>query len=385
MGLQSIVKILSILNAGFLFLIAINALVNFFTWPRLRIRDGKQTHRPFLSVLIPARNEAANLPSTLASWMEQSYDRMEILVLDDHSEDETAAIVHQFGQRDGRIRLLSSAPLPTGWTGKNWACHQLAQASRGEFLLFTDADVRWEKGAIEAVLASQAALDADLLAIWPTQETISWGERLIIPLIPLAVTFYLPIPAAHHIPHPALAAAIGQAMLFRREAYEKIGGHAAIAANPLDDITLARRIKAAGLRLRLVEADRLIICRMYRSWNEVRKGIARSLLATAQGHNILLLASTLLQVFLFTFPWLGLASQGIWHDPVVLAASLLSLILVGIARCLSARLHHQAWQDCWLMPLSILLLVWIALQAIFWHARLSGLEWKERIVPLSIK
>lgn len=347
-------------------------ILNALTWPRLLVT--KPGDPPFVSVLIPARNEARNLPDTLQAWSACRLDRLEILVLDDHSTDQTAAIVAQYAARDARIRLLQGMPLPTGWAGKNWACAQLAEAARGDCLLFTDADVHWQPAALPAALVFLARSQADLLAIWPTQQTISMAERLVVPLIPLTVMFYLPILAAHHLPHSSMAAAIGQALLFRREAYLRCGGHAAIASNPLDDITLARRIKSAGLRLRLVEANRLIFCRMYTNWAEVRDGTAKSLLGSSGNRLWPILLAVLLQCWLFVFPWLLLIKS------TERIPALVSILLGTGMRLLGARIHHQRWQEALIMPVSILALAASALQAARWKIRHGGAVWKGRVV-----
>jgi chlorobactene glucosyltransferase len=159
--------------------------------------------------------------------------------------------------------VLQGTPLPPGWTGKNWACAQLAAAATAELLLFTDADVRWQPGAVHSVAATLQTLDADLLTVWPTQITHSWGERLTVPLMAMAVLGYLPVRLAHDFFHPLAAAANGQCMAFRRPAYTAIGGHAAVQAAIVEDIQLAEHIKAAGFKLRMADGAGLVACRMY--------------------------------------------------------------------------------------------------------------------------
>ncbi|MCB0132945.1 MAG: glycosyltransferase, partial [Caldilineaceae bacterium] len=183
------------------------ALVNAASMPRLgrTVSGGRRAHprdplAPTVSILIPARNEARVIGRTLANLRAQSHPIREILVLDDQSEDGTASVVRaqaQSGTRLGHspaLRLLAGTPLPAGWGGKNWACHQLADAAVGDVLIFTDADVTWRPGALEAALSLLESSQADLLTVWPTQETVTWAERLIVPLMALAVVGYLPLP-----------------------------------------------------------------------------------------------------------------------------------------------------------------------------------------------
>lgn len=357
-------------------LVCLVTIINALTWPRMRPVELKQA--PAVSVLIPARNEAHNLPHTLQAWSLCPQKNLEIIVLDDHSQDATAAIVEDAARRDGRIRLLRGEALPQGWAGKNWACFQLAQAASADILLFTDADVIWQAGALSSALAYLQESQADLLALWPEQITLSLSERLLVPLIPLLVTFFLPVPAAHVLPFASMSAAIGQALLFRRAAYHQIGGHAALRANPLDDITLARNIKSAGLRLRLLEAGRLVACRMYGSWPEVRDGLARSLLGASGNKLVPLFLLVGLLVWLFVFPYLWLLWQ-VFVGGVVALPALAVLLALGV-RLLGAVFHHQRWQEAVLMPLSIFLLIGISFRAVEWKFRFGGAFWKGRRV-----
>ncbi|MCA9982582.1 MAG: glycosyltransferase, partial [Anaerolineales bacterium] len=162
---------------------------------------------PCVSILIPARNEAAVIGESVQLLSAQGYSQREIIVLDDNSEDGTGSIAQQAA---GDVRVLTGSPLPAGWMGKNWACHQLAQHAQGDILLFTDADVRWQPGALAAVVDLFERTEADLLTVWPTQITVSWGERLTVPLIAMTVLAYLPVQLAHDFYHPLAAAANGQ-------------------------------------------------------------------------------------------------------------------------------------------------------------------------------
>ncbi|MFN3334401.1 MAG: glycosyltransferase family 2 protein, partial [Caldilinea sp.] len=159
-------------TAALAILLAI-ATTNYRRFPRLYAVEtpgnAKTNAAPSLvSVLIPARNEAAIIGATLRDLLAQDVPNLEVLVLDDRSEDGTAEIVCETARRFPQVRLLCGKELPPGWTGKNWACAQLAEAAQGDILLFTDADVRWRPGALHSVLAAMDKLDADLLTVWPT-------------------------------------------------------------------------------------------------------------------------------------------------------------------------------------------------------------------------
>ncbi len=352
--------------------------LNWATFPRLRqtTRHSPFTTRP--SFLLPARNEAAVIGDTVAALLAQP-DAHEVIVLDDHSSDGTAEIARQAANGDPRLRVLRGADLPLGWLGKNWACHQLAAVATGDLLIFTDADVRWQAGALRAFLCEMERTGADLLTVWPTQETITAGERLVVPLMALVVHSYLPVLGVHHVPHPLFAAANGQCMGFRRAAYFAVGGHDSIRNNVLEDVTLARRVKAAGLCLRMIEGNNMVTCRMYRSWAEVRNGYAKNILK-GYGNAWGLLAATLFHWTLFWGPWL-LWMAGLWMRMPGWPWWPLGLGLWGIGlRAATAHRSQQRIIDAVAMPLSVGLMTLIAAQALWWQWRYGGPLWKGRVV-----
>ncbi len=187
------------------------AILNAITFPRLRAGRAP-AQGPLVSILIPARNEAAQIAETVRRLLAQDYSHFELLVLDDQSSDATAHQALQAAAGDPRFRLLSGRPLPPGWVGKNWACCQLSEAARGEIFIFTDADVRWQPGALSAILDSLQRARADLLAVWPVQIAQTWSERLVTPLLTFTVLAYLPDLAVRYIPWTVFAAANGQCL-----------------------------------------------------------------------------------------------------------------------------------------------------------------------------
>lgn len=335
---------------------------------------------PTVSVLIPARNEAPIIGATLEALLAQQYPHLEILVLDDHSDDSTAEVVAAVARRHPQVRLLCGAELPPGWTGKNWACSQLGAAARGDLLVFTDADVHWQPGALCSLVAAFDELDADLLTIWPTQITQSWGERLTVPLMALAVLAYLPVRLAHDFHHPLAAAANGQCMAFRRPAYVASGGHAAVRSAIVEDVQLARRIKSAGLRLRMADGAGLVQCRMYAGGRAAIDGFTKNILA-GHGNRLSLLAlSTLFHWSLFLLPWVWLALGQGWSLPGWPGWPLL-LVGVGVAvRGLTAYVTRQRVVDAVLLPVSVVIFTFIAVRAVWWRVHVGGVHWKGRVI-----
>ena len=257
---------------------------------------------PLVSILVPARNEALNIEACVSSLLVQDYPHCEVIVLDDHTEDGTSDIVRRLGlreERDSRIicdrRVIAGEPLPAGWTGKGWACHQLSLAARGEYLFFTDADTAHAPGTVSATVAAARAYRADLVSAWPRLITISWGEQLVIPMILVLGMVIYPhwlVVALQRYPHLAarlpaflrrsLGAANGQFMFFTRAGYDRIGGHAALHDHLVEDVALGRAVAAQvgeGMRLLNCDSLRFSTCRMYRSFGETWEGFTKNMRA----------------------------------------------------------------------------------------------------------
>ena len=352
-----------------LLIIGITVFSNLIFFPRLRVVQPEA--QPLMSVLIPARNEATVIASMVEQVLAQTYTNIELLVLDDDSSDGTGTLAEQAAGGDERFRLLHGEALPNGWLGKNWACHQLAQFARGDLLLFLDADVQLQPEALGSLVGMLTREKASLLTVWPMQITSSWGERLVVPLMSFAILGYLPVLPVHYTPWSAFAAANGQCLLFTRQTYQEIGGHAAVWENVVEDVALARRVKRVGLRIRMADGNRLVSCRMYPGgWSEVRDGFAKNILAGHGNSALFLLVSTAFHGLIFILPWVWWIFGGDW---LVLLLGLIGVLL----RALTAVFTHQRIRDALFMPLSVLLMTGIAFRSILWHHR-GDAVWKGR-------
>ncbi|MBV9732885.1 MAG: glycosyltransferase, partial [Verrucomicrobia bacterium] len=221
----------------------IQFVLNLLLLPRLRPELAPETP-PRVSVLLPARNEELRIRSCLESLLKQNYFSLEIIVLDDESVDATADIARALGfttNAESNCRLIRGATLPPGWTGKSWACHQLAEVARGDYLLFTDADTLHQPEAVSSAVAAAQRFRCDLLTLWPSQTTVTFAEKLVIPLMFVVGGSYLPLWLlvwAQHSPWLArllgrkflslCGTATGQFLLFRRQSYFEMGGHRAV-------------------------------------------------------------------------------------------------------------------------------------------------------------
>jgi hypothetical protein len=299
--------------------------VNLAMFPALRPARGRPAPRPATSVLVPARDEADRLPAALRGICRQ--DAAEILVLDDESADGTAAVAGRAAAADPRVRLLRGAPVPAGWTGKNWACHQLAGAARGELLVFCDADVSLRPGALDSLWSGMCAQQADVFSVFPRQRTVTVGERLLVPLIDEVLLAFLPHRLLR-LPVPAAATACGQLLAFRRDAYLALGGHAAVAGELVEDLALARRARRAGMRLGLALGGDLVSARMYRGYLESVRGFGKSLRAAHGGSDLALACAVGWHLLAYTLPFPLARRRGAWR--AIAAAGLAERLLVNL-------------------------------------------------------
>ncbi|MFT7585273.1 MAG: chlorobactene glucosyltransferase [Cellvibrionaceae bacterium] len=361
--------------AFFLIIFLITAVSNMAVMVRLRPKIDK-ADLSRLSILIPARNEAAVIGRTVRQLLDQSDQPFELILLDDGSNDGTADIAHKAAAGDPRFKTITGEPLPTGWLGKNWACKQLSEhaAPSSQISLFTDADVTWEPGALNALMQEFHRSEATMLSVWPTQTTVTPAEKLVVPLMKFSILSYLPLLGVHYLPITALAAANGQCLLFKRHVYEHIGGHATVADQIIEDVALARAIKMFGFNLRLVDGGRLIGCRMYTSWGDVLAGFGKNILAGHGNSVLFLLFSTLFHWMMFVLPFVWLLISG-----SLLAAGLVALVLLlrfSIDLFVGVR-PGLALVQAILMPVSVGLMTLVAVKGVRWHFG-DGPKWKGR-------
>lgn len=320
--------------------------------------------RTSISICIPARNEEKCIGPALTSLLASDHDTYEVLVLDDHSEDNTAAIVSNWMSQTDKVSLISSPPLPPGWNGKQHACWQLAQAAKHDFLLFLDADVRVTPDALTRILAEQSIRDVSLLSGFPRQETGTFSEKLLIPMMHYVLLCYLPMDRMRATTDPGFAAGCGQLFLAKKTDYFACGGHSAIQGSRHDGIQLPRAFRRAGFSTDLFDATDLATCRMYETFMQVQRGLLKN--ATEGIANprlivpftVLLLGGTILPLILLAVGW----SQG-WS----LASIGFLLMLSGLAwlpRLIAANRFQQPLLGAVSHPVAIawfVTLQWIAL------------------------
>ena len=293
-----------------------------------------------VSIVIPARNEEAVIEACVAGALAQDHPSVEVVVLDDGSTDETAARLAAFP--DVRVIEGSQEPLPEGWLGKPWACHRAAQHALGDWLLFVDADVRLAPEAVSRALAYAQEHELDLLSGLGQLENGSLGERILMPAVTGAILASNPLPEVNDPERPKKAFASGQFLLFRREAYEAIGGHRAVKDNVVDDVGLATAIKREGLLLHVVHMRALYRCRMYTSGSEAWAGWRKNLFRGIHSSWAILLLAGLFQLgFLYAPLGVLLAVAFGWLTPWVAVPAGLAVVSVHALRAYLDRVFGE--------------------------------------------
>jgi hypothetical protein len=339
-----------------------------------------------VAVLIPARDEAHRVGATVtAALAQRDVPHLQVVVLDDASTDGTSTAAAQAGDGSDRFRIIrGDGDPPTGWLGKPYACQRLADAVSAPILVFLDADVVLQPDAVAASVATLRADGAAFGSVWPRQLADGVLPRLIQPLQQWSWATTLPLRAAAASPRPSLAAANGQFLVIAGQAYEDIGGHAAVADCVLEDIELARAMKRAGHRTGLWDGSRLAECRMYDTPAELLAGYRKSLWAAfgPRGARLPVRAAAA------GAAWVVLGAAAI--VPAVAAVvgpdrgtRLIGLLgyLAGVGnRALVAhRTGSPAWPDSAAHPASVAALILLSADSLIAHAT-GRTSWKGRVV-----
>ncbi len=339
--------------------------------------------RPGVSLLIPARNEENAITASLEAALQSTGVELEVIVLDDQSTDRTAERVRDAAREDPRVRLETAPPLPEGWCGKQHACFSAAQLARYDLLAWIDADVLLSPEALSRMVGFLRQSDAPLVTGFPHQQTLTWMERLVVPLIPFVLVGYLPIGRMRGGADPRFGAGCGQLVMARRDAYEQVGGHGndLVRASLHDGVTLPRAFRKAGRMTDLFDASDIARCRMYRSAEQVWRGFAKNAtegMATPVGvwvWSVLLAGGHVLPWVLLAAAWGFGAGAWTW--------TLIWLACAAAAYCsvVCGVWFRQDGPSVALRPLGVLVLL-----AIQWYAygrkvlgRPSG--WRGRAYP----
>ncbi|HZK97652.1 MAG TPA: glycosyltransferase family 2 protein [Prolixibacteraceae bacterium] len=335
-----------------------------------RLNKSPLQGNPLISVLIPARNEAENIDVLLTDLINQHYQNIEIVVFDDQSDDQTVEIVSALAETDSRIKLFRSNGLPNGWLGKNFGCHSLSLHAKGEYLLFLDADVRMGEDIILSVVSYSETYRLGLLSIFPEQIVITPGEKMTVPIMNYILLSLLPLPLVQWTSFRSLAAANGQFMLFNTSVYNRFMPHEHVKNCKVEDIEIARYLKAERIPIACLTGNKSIRCRMYNSFGDAVRGFSKNIISFFGN-------SFVLAVIFWFITTLGFIPVLISFSVNFLVVYIVMLLLI---RLFVALTSHQRILDSFLYFIPQQLVMGVVMFSSFLNKYFFHYQWKGRSI-----
>jgi chlorobactene glucosyltransferase len=373
--------------ASALAILLINFIINIILFKNInsfKLTEHILKSPPLISVLIPARNEEKNIKRILVSMAKQDYPNLEILVLDDNSTDATSQIVNEFSLKDSRIRLIKGAPLPKGWKGKCFACHQLSKIARGEYFVFTDADTLHFPNSISGSFAALLRNKLDTISVYPRQIAVTFHERMTISFIHFAILSFMPLILVSMTKNPFFSTGIGQFFLFKRQVYEKIGGFEAVKEEILEDIHISKQVKRFGFKIMVFDGSSSIFCRMFTNLPEVIKGFSRFIYAAFGGFIMEFIAISFISLlFLFPFVLLPVEIFIFKLSGLVLTLNIIQIFLILIIKIILAIRFKSRILDVLFTPVSVAYIAIIGANSYIQSRFGKGVFWKGRTYGVS--
>jgi len=344
------------------------SIINLFTAPFLKKNVVKDSSE-LVSVLIPARNEERCIEKCIRNVMMQTYSNLEIVIYDDSSTDGTNSIVTKTSKEDKRVKIINGESLPDGWRGKNFACWNLSKHAEGNYFLFIDADVTMEKDAVGSALFEIQNKNADILSVFPKQIILSFGEKAVVPFLNWLLISFIPVNFISSPKYKSLAGANGQFILWKKETYEKSGGHSAVKNEIVEDIEIAKYLKKNGYNTFLLLSNDLVFCRMYNSFKEAVSGFSKNIYPASASSPLLFIFNILFIVLSNLLP-LILMFYNEYYIGLVLII-ILQRVIVSIVS------SQNIFMNILLYPLQMLMLLYISIRSVV-HSRSGRSVWKGR-------
>ncbi len=339
---------------------------------------------PQVSVIVPARNEARNIRACVERLLGQTYPNFEVIVVDDRSEDGTAEILASLGETDPHLKILQGQEKPPGWAGKPHALWQAVPEAGGAWLCFVDADTFAEPELLASTMQAARTSGAEMFSILTGQDLLTFWERTVNPLVFTAISA-THAPRRVNDPDRPDAIANGQFILISKQAYEGAGGHRGVWDSLVEDLDLAKNVKAAGFRLLIADGRKLARTRMYTNFQEVWEGWSKNIYLGMRGRWFWLLSGgiglMLGAVVLPLWPAAGslwLLGGGGWPAALVLLESLVFWGYLLFQRARAAAAFDVPTRYALTTPLGMLVLA-----AMIWNSTIkvfsgSGVTWKGR-------
>lgn len=343
----------------------LRTLLNLFLIPRLR--EDAATRGPLVSVIIPARNEEKSIEGTVRAFLVQTYEPLEIIVVNDRSTDGTGSILRSIPG----IRVVEGVEPPPGWLGKPWALHQGEQLARGELLLFVDADIVYEPPAVAGAVAELHAAGTSMVTLLPRLVMETFWERLAMPYLAVIVYSILPTWLSNRTRIPILGIGGGTGNLIRRDHYDAVGGHQSLREAVVDDVGMARLLRRNHYRTTVVSANALTSVRMYEGGRAIVEGFTKNIFTVFQRSYLLTVSIGILAVVFHVLPyWWALRGE---------LMSVVSVALITATRLvLFSALQYPMHYAIWAHPFMILFWTWVSFRSMWITGVRRQLAWRGR-------
>jgi chlorobactene glucosyltransferase len=350
-------------------------------FPALPENSASTPSSPIVSIILPVRNQANTVSECVTSLVGLDYPQKEIIIVDGNSTDGTQGILKTF---DGKIKLVEEEPLPQGWVGKNWACHLGYKQARGDLLMFTDGDSIHSPDSLAKSVNYLEVTKADLVTLAPAAILRTFWEKLLQPPIFWLIMMFVGGKWVNDDSKPRWALGNGQYMLFRRQAYNKVGGHYAVRDRISEDYSLGRLIKANGLRLRMVTASDSLGVRMYSSLPEIWRGWRKNFYSVSGNHPLFRAAYRLVLMFTFLVLPFVVLGYGIVLAPVMplnvyLSTGAFMAFFLWLGLIILDRSVRVSPLYALLLPFAVLVYIGIGIDSTVRGALGMGFSWKGRV------
>ena len=342
--------------------------------PQLEVKEESQALPATLSVIVPTRNEERNIGRCIESIIHQLDEKGEIIVVDDSSTDSTREVVRRYSKHG--VKLIEAGELPGGWLGKTWACHLGYTYSRGEWLLFTDADAEFGKGCIRNALITALKQGAELVTQYPRMKMRSTWIKAVLPILLLALyAFGRP----HKVSSGEAAFAFGSFILIRRDIYEKLGGHARVRDAVLEDRAIALLARDAGVRTLFLDGTNSMTAEWNNSLKSLWNGMIRLFTTLYLGSSKKSIINAFMLIMLFIFPLASLAYSLAYNIPTYTLLSSLSIILISHVIGEELRKHRVPFIYAVLWPPGVFLILCAVIVSGFKAAFKPLFRWRNRL------
>ncbi|HEX9164204.1 MAG TPA: glycosyltransferase family 2 protein [Thermoanaerobaculia bacterium] len=345
-----------------------NTILNLLLLRRPRV--ARLAGGPFVSIIVPARNEERAIERTVRALLAQEYSQFEVIAIDDRSADATGAILERIASEDPRLIVIHGEEPPAGWLGKPWALHQGSRRGRGEMLLFVDADVHYEPQTLRTAVEDIEATGDAMVFLFTHFVMRGFWENAIMPSVPMT-PFAFPIWLGQHLPLTYLGVGGGTGNLIRRAVYDDVRGHEALRDAVIDDVGLAHHVRRSGYRTGLVRTERLVSVRMYHGLREILRGFTKNMFAVLGRSYFAAAATVVLLLAVHLMPY-ALALRG---DRIALA----TIALILATRVIFfAALRYPIWNALLLHPFGAAAWIWITLRSTWITGVRGRLPWRGR-------